>query len=138
MQPVLLDTSVIVAWLNRRDQYHERCVAALAGTRQPFATCEAVITECCHLMHSIPAAIDEVLENLADGTFQAPFRLTECAIAVQELMRKYRDLPASFADACLIAMADQLNTGNILTLDRHFRHYRWRRNRKFNLLIPLD
>jgi hypothetical protein len=35
-------------------------------------------------------------------------------------------------------LADVLNTGDILTLDSHFRHYRWRRNRRFNLLIPLD
>jgi len=53
-------------------------------------------------------------------------------------MRRYRDTPADFADACLIAMANQLGTGDILTLDGDFKHYRWRRNRAFNLLIPLD
>jgi len=35
-------------------------------------------------------------------------------------------------------MANQLNTGDIFTLDSDFRHYRWRRTRRFNLLIPLD
>ncbi len=53
-------------------------------------------------------------------------------------MQKYSDIPGSFADACLIAMANELGTGDILTLDGHFKHYRWRRNRAFNLLIPLD
>jgi hypothetical protein len=53
-------------------------------------------------------------------------------------MAKYRDIPADFADACLIAMADQLDTGEILTLDSDFAHYRWRRTRAFHLLIPLD
>ena len=53
-------------------------------------------------------------------------------------MAKYRDTPCDFADACLIAMADQLNTGDILTLDSDFKHYRWRRNRSFKMLIPLD
>lgn len=52
-------------------------------------------------------------------------------------MRKYRDIPADFADACLIQMADELDTGDILTLDSDFKHYRWRRNKSFNLLIPL-
>lgn len=138
MQPVLLDTSVIVAWLNRRDHYHERCVAALAGIQQSIVTCEAVIAESCYLMQAIPAAIDKVLENVADGTFQIPFRLSECAVEVGSLQRKYRDTPADFADACLIAMANQLGTGDILTVDSDFKHYRWRRNRTFNLLIPLD
>ena len=53
-------------------------------------------------------------------------------------MEKYVGLSASFADACLVHMADELNSGDILTLDRDFRHYRWRRNRSFNLLVPLD
>ncbi|MGA8042046.1 MAG: PIN domain-containing protein [Terracidiphilus sp.] len=138
MQPVLLDTSVIFAWLNRRDRNHERCVAAVSGLRQPIATCEAVISESCHLLQSQPAAIDIVLANVTRGNFQIPFRFTECAVQVQDLMRKYRDTPADFADACLIAMANTLNTGDILTLDSDFKHYRWRRNRAFNLLIPLD
>ena len=53
-------------------------------------------------------------------------------------MRKYRDVPADFADACLIHLADQLNAEDILTLDGDFKLYRWRRNRRFNLLTPLD
>jgi predicted nucleic acid-binding protein len=34
-------------------------------------------------------------------------------------------------------MADELETGEILTLDSDFARYRWRRNRAFQLLIPL-
>jgi uncharacterized protein len=34
-------------------------------------------------------------------------------------------------------MADELGTGDILTLDSDFHHYRWRKTRPFNLLIPL-
>jgi len=30
-----------------------------------------------------------------------------------------------------------LNTGEILTLDKDFAQYRWRRNRNFDLLIDL-
>jgi len=58
------------------------------------------------------------------------------AAAIRSIMRKYRDIPASFADACLIHMADELDTGDILTLDSDFVSYRWRRNRPFELLIP--
>lgn len=138
MQPVLLDTSVIVAWLNRRDQYHKRCVAALSGLRQPIATCEAVIGESCYMTRSIPEAIGRILANIAHGTFRIPFQLPGRAAEVESLLYKYRDTPASFADACLIAMANQFDTGDILTLDSDFKHYRWRRNRAFNLLVPLD
>jgi len=39
------------------------------------------------------------------------------------------------ADACLVQMADELGTGEILTLDSDFEIYRWRRNRKFRNLM---
>ena len=57
--------------------------------------------------------------------------------SVRSVMRKYRDLPADFADACLVQLADELNTGDILTLDRDFESYRWRRTRAFRLLVAL-
>jgi predicted nucleic acid-binding protein len=74
---------------------------------------------------------------VARGEFEVPFVFSEDVSAVLALMRKYRDVPASFADACLIHMADQLNTGDILTLDSDFVRYRWRRTRPFELLTPL-
>lgn len=137
MQPILLDTGVIVACLNRRDFHHDRCVAAMAKITQPLVTCEAVIVESFFLVQSIPGAVDDVLANVAKGTFQISFQLSACALEVQQILRKYRDTPCDFADACLIHMADQLATGDILTLDSDFKHYRWRRNRHFRLLIPL-
>jgi predicted nucleic acid-binding protein len=66
-----------------------------------------------------------------------PFNLSQSVSGVAELMEKYNDTPADLADACLIQMAGELNTGDILTLDSDFRHYRWRKTKPFNLLIPL-
>jgi uncharacterized protein len=112
--------------------------AAMAKVRQPIVTCEAVIVESSYLLQSIPSAVDDVLSNIAKGTFRIPFRLSDCAFEIQRILRKYRDTPADFADACLIHMADRLNTGDILTLDSDFKHYRWRRNKHFRMLIPLN
>jgi predicted nucleic acid-binding protein len=138
MPPVLLDTSVIVGALNRRDSNHARCAAAIAKLRSPVATCEAVIVESCYLLQAIPSAVDDVMANVANGTFEIRFKLSASIHEVQKILHKYRDTPADFADACLVAMADELGTGDILTLDSDFAHYRWRRTRRFNLLIPLD
>ena len=82
--------------------------------------------------------MNAVLSNVVNGILEIPFRLATSAKAVADYMEKYRDTPADFADACLIHLADELNTGDILTLDSDFAHYRWRRNRSFKLLIPLD
>jgi predicted nucleic acid-binding protein len=39
------------------------------------------------------------------------------------------------ADACLVDLAEELDTGDILTLDSDFHIYRWSRNRTFHVLI---
>jgi uncharacterized protein len=49
-----------------------------------------------------------------------------------------RDQSIDLADACLIHLADELDTGKILTLDSDFLFYRWRRTRSFQLLVDLD
>jgi predicted nucleic acid-binding protein len=138
MQPVLLDASVIVALLDRRDRRHGACAEYFRGPRRPLVTCEAVISESCFLLASNPAAQVSILQNVVEGIFQLPCVFSRSAAQVLAVLRKYSDIPASFADACLIHMANELDTGDILTLDSDFKRYRWRRNRAFNLLIPLD
>ena len=138
MKPVLLDTGVIVALLDRSERLHARCAHALESLDQPLATCEAVITESCYLLRRIPGAPETVMSNVEQGLFQIPFQLTRSAAAIQAILRKYQDMPADFADACLIHLADELDTGEILTLDSDFAHYRWRRTRTFHMLVSLE
>jgi predicted nucleic acid-binding protein len=135
LTPVLLDTGIIVAALDRRERRHAVSLRAMEEMDRPIYTCEAVIMESCHLLRKLPGAAESVLANLSRGHFQIAFQLQPVVSEVQALMHKYRDTPADFADACLIQMADKLNTGDILTLDSDFRHYRWRKTRHFNLLI---
>lgn len=136
MKPILLDTGVIVALLQRNSERHAECVHAVSSTSRSLVTCEAVIVESCHLLRRFPGAPELVLANLEQGEFEIPFSLSETASSIRAIMRKYRDVPASFADACLIQMADELSTGDILTLDSDFVTYRWRRTKPFEMLIP--
>jgi uncharacterized protein len=138
VKPTLLDTGVIVGLLDRSETYHNSCVTALEKLEGPLVTCEAVIAESCYLLRSLPGAAETVLDNVERGVFHIPFQLTRTVAAVRAVMRKYRDLPVDFADACLVQLADELSTGDILTLDRDFESYRWRRTRPFRLLIALD
>jgi uncharacterized protein len=138
MKPTLLDTGVIVGLLDRSEIHHSRCVSALEGLPGPLVTCEAVIAESCYLLRQVPGAAQTVIENVQRGIFQIPFQLSRSANLVRKLMHKYRDRPMDLADACLVQLADELNTADILTLDRDFESYRWRRTRAFHLLIALD
>lgn len=107
----------------------------MSAVEAPLITCEAVIAESCYLLREIRGAAAAVLENVERGIFQIPYRLTGNAGGVLKLMRKYGDTPMDFADACLVDMASDFQTGRILTLDTDFRVYRWGRNRPFELLL---
>ena len=52
-------------------------------------------------------------------------------------MEKYRDVPIDLADACLVQLAADLDTGQILTLDSDFQVYHWKGRRVFELMIEL-
>ncbi len=135
MKPVLLDTICIVALLDRSERNHRRCAEVVVEIDAPLVTCEAVIAEACHLLREIPGAADAVLENVERGTFEIPFRLDRASKAIRTLLRRYASVPMDFADACLVQMADELDSGRILTLDGNFDVYRWRRSRVFDRLL---
>ena len=134
MKPVLLDTGAIVALLDRSEKYHEACAKTVQGLYRPLITCEAVIAESCYLLRNLRGASEAVIENVVAGVFQVPFQLSRDAPGVKQILRKYRDRKIHFAGACLIQLADELRTGEILTLDRDFAIYRWGRNKTFQIL----
>jgi hypothetical protein len=63
-----------------------------------------------HMLRRNPAAGKGILTSMERGAMRVQFRLEDCAAAVLDLMLKYSDTPADLADACLIHMADELNT----------------------------
>jgi uncharacterized protein len=134
VRPVLLDTGFIVALLDRSERFHQVCARTVRELEVPLVTCEAVITESCYLLRNLSGAAEAVIENVAAGIFQVPFQLSHETAAVKLVMRKYRDRTIDLADACLICLADQLGTENILTLDQDFGIYRWGRNKPFRML----
>jgi len=137
LKPVLLDTGVIVALLDRSERRHGDCAKAIDAIHAPFVTCEPVIAEACYLTRGLHGAPEAILQNVAIGTFQIPIQLSRSAAAVQLILRKYRDQKADLADACLIHLASELRSGEILTLDRDFAVYRWGANRPFRPVLSL-
>lgn len=134
MRPVLLDTGVIVALLDRSENQHRACAEAVDGVGAPLVTCEAVIAESCYLLRNLPGASEAVIENVAAGIFQVPFQLSQEADSVRKILRRYRDRKIDFADACLIRLADVFQTADILTLDADFRVYRWGKSKAFRIM----
>jgi uncharacterized protein len=88
----------------------------------PWTTCEAVLSETFHLVGS--AGEPSLAELLRRGAVSVAFALRDELEPVLKLMRKYRDVPMSLADACLVRMTEILSDPVILTIDDDFRVYR--------------
>ena len=95
-----------------------------------------MILESCYLLRNVRGAPEAIIDNVTHGVFQIPFSLARSLKEVRRILAKYRDHPMDFADACLLQMAEELQTGEILTLDRDFKIYRWGRNKPFRIIGP--
>jgi hypothetical protein len=70
------------------------------------------------------AGADKVSELLRRGALEIGFDLRVQLDPVLDLMRKYRDVPASVADACIVRMTEIEADVTVLTTDRDFPIYR--------------
>ncbi len=134
--PVLLDTGPLVASLKAQDQFHAWAVAELDLAPSPVISCEPVITEACFLLRNTPSGEATVLSLIADGLIQIPFRIEDEAIALQTLLTRYRSVPMSLADACLVRLAELYPNSSILTLDSDFYVYRKLKNQAISVIAP--
>jgi len=121
---ILLDTGPLLSLLNKRQRYHELCCATFRALRRPLTTTESVIAEASHLLPEAmggPAACVEFILEAGVAVVPCDDLLLQRA---GELLRKYSDVGMDFADAMLVALAEETGIHEVFTLDRHFHIYR--------------
>jgi len=119
---VVVDAGFLVALLSRRDHDHSWAAATAGRFPPPWNTCEAALSETFHLLSD--AGRPALSALLARGSLVPAFSLGEHLDHVLKLMRKYTDVPMSFADACLVRMTETLMDPVVLTTDADFAIYR--------------
>ena len=132
----IIDTGPLVALLVGDDRLHSWAVEQ-SKEAPPFVfTCEAVISEALFLLKRNGHAADDLFGLVDVGFLRIDFDFHEEYMRVRELMRRYRDRPMSYADACLVRMAELHRGASIWTLDRDFQFYRMHRRRALTLKAP--
>lgn len=123
----LTDAGPLVAIIDRRDQHHARCLAAVATLPAPLLlTTWACLGEAMYLLGREGGhdAQDELWAFIADGFVRVHQSADAETARMRELMRQYRDTPMDFADASLVAAAETLGLRRVFTVDHHFYVYR--------------
>ena len=134
----LLDTGPLVAFLNPREEHHLWAVDIFQRLNSLFITCESVLTEAFHLLARSPHGAVRLSDFCRSGIVQIDFRLLDNMKSVDELIRKYRDVPMSLADACLVQLADQNRGAAVITTDRDFLVYRTKSRRHIPVISPFS
>ncbi len=130
----LADTGALLAFLDRRDRWHQRCVEAFSTLRLPLATSAAVLAELFHLL-------DDSKQEAAAWALLRSGAVTLLPIGdedlpdLQALMDQYRDRPMDFADATLVHLARREGLTTIFTIDNDdFETYRIEGKRRFRIV----
>ena len=132
---LLLDTGAFVALVDRSETKHTDCVSILERWTGAIITTEAVLTETLHLVGPAWLPQKACLEFFLRGAFLLVPSSKASLARVTHLMAKYRDLPMDYADATLVALAEESETDRVFTLDRKgFSTYRLPGRKAFRVL----
>lgn len=136
--PILLDTGVLVSFINKREEQHPWAIEQWKKILPPLFTCEAVITEACFLLQAVYEGEDAVMKLIDRQIIQIPFQISNESLSIRLLMKRYQNVPMSLADACLVRMSELVKHSRILTMDGDFRIYRRYQNEVIDLITPDD
>ncbi|HEV7805520.1 MAG TPA: PIN domain-containing protein [Solirubrobacteraceae bacterium] len=137
---IVVDTSVILAYMNSADEHHEPVRAWLLQADDDLVTTPLIVAEADHLVAARGgwAAASALRVDLAAGAYVVDWWPQAITTAVR-VADRYADMPLGLADASLVALAERHGTVSVATLDeRHFRAVRPLAGGAAFRLLPAD
>lgn len=137
---IVLDTSVALAFMDRRDADHERVREWMESNEDELSSTPLIVAELDHLAfrQGGAAAARALRKDLDSGAYLIEWWPT----AVHETIavaKRHESMELGLADASLVVLAAHLQTIEIATLDeRHFRALKPLSGGKSFRLLPAD
>jgi hypothetical protein len=135
---ILVDAGPLVAILRQSETHHELCQQEVDYLDDPLYTCWPVIAEVTWLLRKDAVGLGGLFKMFRTGDLKL-IPLAESDLpGIQSFMLRYADLPAQFADACLLHLVEREGIRKVFTLDRRdIQVYRIGKNRHLELLPRL-
>ena len=124
MISTLIDAGPIIALFDRDDQHHSRVLEFMREFRGRLISTWPVLTEVSYMLDFNKETQLDFLSWVSEGGIEVVSLEQWQIIKVREVMEKYADLPADFADASLIVTAENRSLDAIITLDSDFEVYK--------------
>lgn len=140
MKKIILDTGYFISIMNPADIYHKEAISCTKKWENSaqFITTWPVLTEVSHLLlKRMAKKYLPFIKSLSLNLFEI-FSLKENHfLRLEQLIQKYEALPIDLADASLVILAEEIDSGFIFSTDqRDFETYRWKRRKPFENLLP--
>ena len=130
-----MDTGPLVALFDRSDSHHKICKKTFSLVSEPLITTWPVLTEAFYMLSTSSKAQELLMHYVLSGALEI-YAESTILPRMGQLMKKYDDIPMDFADASLVALAEEILTDKIFTLDhKDFRIYKPRHSKSF-LILP--
>jgi predicted nucleic acid-binding protein len=130
MRSILADAGPLVALFDKSDAQHSRALAFIRNQEMELITTTPVIGEVMALLRFSVETQIEFLHWVQD-VVTVDIHLVNDLPRVVEIMLKYADLPADFADASLVAAAERRGINTIASVDKDFSIYRTKDKKRF-------
>ena len=115
---IVVDTSVILAYMDARDRRHAEVSAWLEQDRDDLVTTPLVVAEADHLVGARggAAALASLRADLVSGAYLVDW-WPEAMTTSARVAEQYAESALGLTDASLVALADHRDTTRIATLD---------------------
>ena len=132
---LLLGTGALVSLLDRRRPLHTACALCFEEWKGPVISTEAVLAEATHLLGPVAGGRRSCIDFFLGGGAVLVPSSTASLRRARELVIQHSGLPMGYADATLVALAEELDTNLVFTTDRRaFGRYRLYGRKSFRIL----
>ena len=133
---VVVDAGPLVALIDPDTREHEWVRDQAKALPKPLLTSEPVLTEAAFLLTRDGFDADELFALADAGIIAVGIEFNRERGALRSLMRKYRNVPMSLADATLVRLSELHRDAQVFTFDGDFRIYRHHGNKVIPVLMP--
>jgi predicted nucleic acid-binding protein len=116
----IIDSSAVIAAVDRHDPAHDAVAGSLANERSSIVVPVVTLPEIAFLVQTRHGAAQaaSVVDRIVHGRWPVVGLETADLHRAVELMSRYADARIGFVDAAIAALAERLGTVRIYTLDR--------------------
>jgi predicted nucleic acid-binding protein len=132
----LIDAGPIIALFDKDDEHHQKVMNFMKDFRGRLISTWPVLTEVSYMLDFNKQTQLDFIDWVSEGGIEL-FNLEQWQLVrVREIVDKYADLPADFADSTLLLAAEAKGVDSIISLDSDFSVYKLNNGESLsNLLI---